>query len=56
MEIQFVRHRGYNFIASGREIRATDDGSIGKQVKVKEARNRPGVAQRVPGVLGSQIS
>jgi hypothetical protein len=25
-------------------------------VKVKESRNRPGVAQRVPGSLGSQIS
>ena len=24
-------------------------------VKVKESRNRPGVAQRVPGGLGSQI-
>jgi hypothetical protein len=24
--------------------------------KVKENRNRPGVAQRVPGGLGSQIS
>jgi len=25
-------------------------------LKVKESRNRPGVAQRVPGGLGSQIS
>jgi hypothetical protein len=25
-------------------------------LKVKEFRNRPGVAQRVPGDLGSQIS
>jgi hypothetical protein len=25
-------------------------------IKVKESRNRPGVAQRVPGGLGSQIS
>jgi len=24
--------------------------------KVRESRNRPGVAQRVPGGLGSQIS
>jgi hypothetical protein len=24
--------------------------------KAKESRNRPGVAQRVPGSLGSQIS
>jgi hypothetical protein len=27
-----------------------------KKVKIKEYRNRPGVAQRVPGGLGSQIS
>jgi hypothetical protein len=26
------------------------------KVKVKESRKRPGVAQRVPGGLGSQIS
>jgi len=26
------------------------------QLKVKNSRNRPGVAQRVPGDLGSQIS
>jgi hypothetical protein len=26
------------------------------KVKVKESRNRPGVTQRVQGVLGSQIS
>jgi hypothetical protein len=25
-------------------------------LKLKETRNRPGVAQRVPGGLGSQIS
>jgi hypothetical protein len=25
------------------------------KVKVKESRNRPGVAQSVPGCLGSQI-
>ena len=26
------------------------------KLKVKESRNRPGVAQRVPGGLGSQIT
>jgi hypothetical protein len=26
------------------------------KIKVKESRNRPGVAQRVPGGLGSQSS
>ena len=26
------------------------------KVKVKESRNRPGVAQSIPGGLGSQIS
>ena len=30
--------------------------SIALVVKVKESRNRPGVAQNVPGSLGSQIS
>jgi hypothetical protein len=29
---------------------------VSVKVKVKESRNRPGVAQRVPGGLGSQIS
>jgi hypothetical protein len=28
----------------------------GVKVKVKETRNRPGVVQRLPGDLGSQIS
>ena len=28
---------------------------INVKIKVKESRNRPGVAQRVPGGLGSQI-
>jgi len=27
-----------------------------RRAKVNESRNRPGVAQRVPGDLGSQIS
>jgi hypothetical protein len=31
-------------------------GLLGKKIKVEESRNRPGVAQRVPGDLGSQIS
>jgi hypothetical protein len=29
---------------------------LGKKVKVKQSRNRPGVAQRLRGGLGSQIS
>ena len=28
---------------------------VSKNVKVKDSRARPGVAHRVPGVLGSQI-
>jgi tRNA A58 N-methylase Trm61 len=39
--------------------KATDSRNyelIKKRVKIKESRNRPGVAQRVPGGLGSQIS
>jgi len=30
--------------------------SIRIQIKVKESHNKPGVAQRFPGDLGSQIS
>jgi hypothetical protein len=30
--------------------------SVQARDKVKQSRNRPGVAQRVPGRLGSQIS
>jgi hypothetical protein len=30
--------------------------SLKLKVKVKESRNRPGVAQRVSGALGSQIA
>ena len=29
--------------------------NVTEEVKVKESRNRPGLAQRVPGGLGSQI-
>jgi hypothetical protein len=35
-------------------LHSTNGGHV--KVKVKESRNRPGVAQRVPGGLGSQIS
>jgi hypothetical protein len=37
----------------------TDAGDLPKRkytTKIKQSRNRPGVAQRVPGALGSQIS
>jgi hypothetical protein len=37
-------------------ILSSDLSPIFKKVKVKESRNRPGVAQRVSGGLGSQIS
>jgi hypothetical protein len=31
------------------------DGAVKVLIKVKQSRNRPGVAQRVPGGLASQI-
>jgi hypothetical protein len=40
-------------------ISAVDRMAVGQvffRVKIKESRNRPGVAQRVPVCLGSQIS
>jgi hypothetical protein len=36
--------------------RIQSDITISVKVKVKQSRNRPGVAQRLAGVLGSQIS
>jgi len=32
------------------------DNTVLRKVKVKQSRNRPGVAQSVPGGLGPQIS
>jgi hypothetical protein len=43
------------FFAIYRNVSACPSERIKALVKVKESRNRPGVAQRVPGVLGSQI-
>jgi len=43
-----------NLMARHKEIFAV--ALFGKKVEVKEFRNRLGVAQRVPGGLGSQIS
>jgi hypothetical protein len=39
-----------------RVIRCRLEGTTNKKVKVKDSRNRPGVAHRVPGSLGPQIS
>ena len=39
-----------------RRIYRAERYSYTKKVEVKQSRNRPGVAQRVPGGLGSQIS
>jgi len=45
-------------IGSGRNMKETFLWGItlSNKVKVKQSRNRPGVAQRFPGGLGSQIS
>jgi len=37
-------------------LRCADRSVFAVKKKVKESRIRPGVAQRVPGGLGSQIS
>jgi hypothetical protein len=44
----------YNTVQNRCQITDTHSGRV--KVKVKESRNRLGVAQRVPGGLGSQIS
>ena len=38
-----------------RAISVPINREVNKNVKVKESRYRPGVAQRVPGGLGSQV-
>jgi hypothetical protein len=40
------------------EFRVEPSASIFRirKIEIKQSRNRPGVAQRVPGVLSSQIS
>ena len=43
-----------NFCMVGQMMRRGSTFMV-KKVKVKSSRNRPGVAQRVPGGLGSQI-
>ena len=54
-------HIGYEAVSHGRsrrlEVYNTHYPTVEKvKAKVKESRNLPGVAQRVPGGLGSQIS
>ena len=40
----------------GKAIGITYSECVSVKLKVKQSRNRPGVAQRVPGGLDSQIS
>jgi hypothetical protein len=51
-----VQHKKYNARHSVRKRSASALRMFGYKGKGKGVRNRPGVAHRVPGVLGSKIS
>ena len=55
-EIQFVTTKNKYTIFYYKIPVSFGSPYVWKVVKVKQSRNRPGVAQRVPGGLGSQIS
>jgi hypothetical protein len=66
--MSFRRFVGFNFIfiSNQRKVSVADESTARRQratmrvkkvkVKVKQYRYRPGVAQRVPGSYGSQIT
>ena len=51
-----MHRKAEKFVLMEDDTQMMEDDTQMVKVKVKESRNRPGVAQTVPGGLGSQIS
>ena len=54
--MELYLHSSVYLLSMHRDYFTFTQGYFFVPLKVKESRNRPGVAHRVPGGLGSQIS